>query len=332
MARSEKKLKLLYVLDTLRRFSDEENPINAVEICEKISAQGISAERKSVYDDIEALIDFGYDIIKTTVPKRGYFLAGREFEPPEIYLLTDAVRAANFISAKKTRELTKKLGTMLSIPQAARREKGIYMDSANKCKNEQIYYSIDSISRAISSGRKVRLKYSVRRLNEDRETSVRTKEMVISPYAMTWQDDHYYLIGNYEKYDNLIHLRIDRMRSVEVTGYQSRHFSKVSEYKDFFDVSDYTKKLFGMHGGELCEIELRCSNQILEQIIDRFTEDIFICRSDDTHFTFTISAALSEALITFIMNYALDIEVVSPEILRERIADRAEQILSIYRK
>lgn len=330
--RSGQKLKLLYIIEILRHETDEDHPISAPEICDKLAANGITAERKAIYGDIETLIDFGYDIVKTRVPKAGYFLASREFEIPEIYLLSDAVRTARFISAKKTRELISKLDSMLSDYQAKKRNKGIYIDSAGKCNNEEIFYNIDGISRAIENKHKIALKYGVRELDSNREIKTVLKERVISPYAMTWQDDHYYLIGNYDKYDNLIHMRIDRMRSVNELNEPVRPFSEVSEYRDVFDVADYTKKLFSMFGGETQEIELRCSKNVLEQVADRFGENIFIRNVTDTHFSFSVKAVISGALATWIMNYGEDIEVLSPQSLKDMITDRAEEILRIYGK
>lgn len=330
--RNGQKLKLLYIIEMLRRDTDEDHPISAPEICDKLAANGITAERKAIYGDIETLIDFGYDIVKTRVPKAGYFLASREFEVPEIYLLSDAVRTARFISAKKTRELISKLDGMLSDYQAKKRNKGIYIDGMGKCTNEEIFYNIDGISRAIENRHKIILKYGVRELDSNREIKTVLKERVISPYAMTWQDDHYYLIGNYEKYDNLIHMRIDRMRSVTETNEKIRPFSEVSEYKDTFDVADYTKKLFSMFGGETQEIELCCNKRILEQLTDRFGENIFIRNVTDTHFSFSAKAVISEALATWIMNYGEDIEVIAPQKLKSMITDRAEKILHMYAK
>ena len=120
-------MKLLYIVDILEKYTDEDNPINATELCNRLEALGVSAERKAIYNDIDTLIDFGYDIIKTRVPRFGYFLASRRFELPEVYLLSDAVRSAEFISPKKTRELISKLDSMLSENQARKRENGIYI-------------------------------------------------------------------------------------------------------------------------------------------------------------------------------------------------------------
>ena len=328
-ARRGQKVKLLHIIDILKKYTDEEHPLSATQICEKLESVGVTAERKAIYDDIECLIGFGYDIIQTRVPKSGYFLGSREFELPEIYLLGDAVRTAKFISAKKTRELTGKLEGMLSDYQ--HREKGIYIDGSDKTRNEEIFYNIDTIGRAIENHRKITFKYGTRSLAENREIVTSYKMRTISPYAMTWQDDHYYLIGNYDKYDNLIHFRIDRMRAVTETNEPWRHYSEVSDYEAAFDVADYTKKLFGMFVGEAQTVELRCKRDILEQVADRFGENVFIRNVTDTHFDLGVDAVVSEALVTWLTNYGDGIEVLSPKTLRDMIKNRAEKILSLYK-
>ena len=322
-------LKILYILDFLKRESDEEHPVTAADICEYLDSQGIAAERKSVYADISALTDYGADIVRSGSP-RGWFLASRKFEEPEIYLLADAVRTAGFISAAKTRELVKKLDSFVSRYQAQKRENRVYFSSCTKSVNEEIFYSIDKISRAVSEKKKIRFEYVNRVLSPDRTIEKQKREMLISPYALTWQDDHYYVIGNYEKYDNLIHLRLDRMYKVEITDMPQRHFSEVSEYTDYFDTPDYTAKLFGMHGGEIYNIELKCSKKITEQVADRFGEDIFIKKVTDEDFCFTVRAALSDALVSWVISYGDRVKVLEPQILRDMVVNRTENVLGLY--
>lgn len=330
-ARNGQKVKLLYIVDILKKYTDEDHPITATEICEKLASNGVTAERKAIYDDIAQLTDYGFDIIKTRTPKSGFFLASREFEIPEISLLIDAVKTAKFISAKKTRVLVSKLERMLSVYQVKKGDKSVFIDYSEKSHNEEIFYSIDTISRAIESQKKISLKYGVRELNENREMVTNYKTRVISPYALTWQEDRYYLIGNYDKYDNLIHLRLDRMRSVQVLDEPLRHFSKFTSYTDTFDVSDYTKKLFGMFGGDFEEIELRCSKDILEMVADRFSENLFIRNVTDEYFSITVKAAVSEGLVTWIMNYGDKIKVLKPFGLIDKIKLRAETITNLYK-
>ena len=328
--KQRQKLKLIYVFDILKKYSDEENPLNAAQIVEHLSAYGIEAERKSIYDDIFNLEEYGCDIIKSETGKKGWFIGDREFEIPEIYLLSDAVRSAKFISAKKTRELLSKLNGMLSIYQAKRRKNAVYFAAEDKCGNEELYYNIDKISFAIENKKQITLKYSSREFSSDRSVAKNTKEMRINPYALTWQEDHYYLIGNHIKYDNLLHLRLDRISSVEITDEDVRHFSEVSEYKEFFDTAHYTQKLFGMYSGELTQIELCCNRKIAEQVFDRFGENIFVKNVTEQQFEFTVKAALSEAIVTWIINYGENLKVKKPQELREMVKKRALTVLKNY--
>lgn len=328
--RENQKLKLIYILDILKKYSDEDNPLNASQIMERLSEYGICAERKSVYADIQALEDYGCDIIKAADSKKGWFIGEREFEVPEIYLLADAVRSAKFISSKKSRELINKLNSMLSVHQAKKIKNSVFFVSGDKCPNEELYYSIDKISTAIENKKQIKLSYSSRLFTTDRKVERRYKEMLINPYALTWQDDHYYLIGNYVKYDNLIHLRLDRISSVEITDNAVRHFSEVSEYTDYFDTADYTNKLFGMYTGELTEVQLRCDRSITEQVLDRFSEDIFIKDVTDTKFSFAVKAIISEALVTWIINYGKNLTVIKPDALKEMVKNRALEVLNNY--
>lgn len=323
------KLKLIAVLDVLREHSDEENPITASAICDLLAERGITAERKSVYADIEALTDYGYDIVRSYSPK-GFFLGSREFEEAEIYLLSDAVRTAKFISPKKTRVLVKKLGSLLSRGQRKKREKDIYFNPSQKCSNEEIFYNIDTISQAIRQNKMVEFDYVSREL-KGREFVDVIKKLWVSPYALTWQDDHYYLICNFQKYNNLVHMRLDRMSKVKIRKETARHFSEVSEYTDFFDVADYTNKIFGMYTGNIQTIELCCKKKLAKTVVDRFSENIFITNVTDDEFCFSYKAAVSDALVTFLLNFGDEIRVINPQNLKEMIVNRAEKVINMYK-
>ncbi len=330
-ARTNQKMKLLYIIDILEKYSDEENPINATELCRRLEAVGVSAERKAIYNDIDTLIDFGYDIIKTRTPRFGYFLASRRFELPEVYLLSDAVRSAEFITPKKTRELIAKLDAMLSENQARKREKGIYIDGRIKCKNEEIYYNIDKISNAIEDKKQIKVVYCQRALEEGKKIVIKEKALTVSPYALIWENDKYYLVCNNAKYDNLMHLRLDRIKKAEVTPETARHFSEVSEYTEYFDIADYSSKTFNMYTGEIQEIELKCSKKILEQIVDRFSDEIFIYKVTDNTFSFSANAVISRGLISWILQYGADIEVISPKKLKDDVVKTVQGIKDIYK-
>ena len=326
------KLKILYIIDILKKYSDEEHPINATEICEKLWSYGIAAERKAIYSDIENLIFYGFDIIKTRSPRAGFFMGTRELELPELYLLIDAVQAANFITPKKTRELVKKLENMMSGEQAKAREKSVFFEYKNKCKNEEIFIIIDGLRTAIEQNKKVLLKYQHRKIDDGRQLTFMQREFVISPYALIWMGDHYYLVCNNEKYNNLMHMRLDRMRGVTILDEPRRHHSEVSPYKDRFDIADYAGKSFNMFGGEVTDIEFTCSYEILDQVIDRFSEDIYLAGASDETFTFRTKGMVSEGLVGWILQFGGDIEVKSPKKLRDMITEKVEVLQKTYKK
>lgn len=317
---AKQKLKLLYLQAILREKSDEKHPLSSADLGRELEKVGIQAQRKSIYSDIDVLRSFGMDILNVTQPKRGYYLATRGFELPQVRLLMDAVRAADFITEKKSKELIHCLSSLVSEHQGGEIQRQIYINGSHKHTNEEIYYSIDAVSDAIAKGKKIELLYHRRQLDEQGGICVQSKEFTISPYALMWMDDHYYLVGNHEKYSNLMHLRIDRMKKVTVLDDPARSFEEVCEYRGFFDTADYASKIFHAFGGETELVELRCRNAFLEEMLDCFGEDITIRSSGKDHFTFQTNVAASEGFVATLLSFGDKVEVLTPRSLRSRMA------------
>ncbi len=324
------KLKTLIVYKTLLKYSDEENPLSTTELISLLKEKGINSERKSIYADIEALKEIGCDIVSTISPKRGFFVASRDFELPEVRLLIDAVNSAGFITPNKSKALVDKLEGLVSVYQAQAMESQVYCESAIKCENEEIYYIIDYLHRAIIKSKKVKFIYKKRNIDRENRKSYTEKAFTVSPYSLIWKEDHYYLICNNQKYDNLMNLRIDRIRKIEILDEASRPFSEVSEYKNSFDSADYASKMFNMFSGTTQDITLECNLDLREDIIDRFGSKIPLKAVDSNHFETTFSAALSDGLVSWIMQYGKDIKVISPRELREMIKNKANSIAELY--
>lgn len=324
------KIRILKLLDIFCAKTDEDHPLSAAELIKELEALGITCDRKTIYEDVDALCFCGYDIIKTRTPKAGYFLSSREFELPEVALLTDAVLSADFITSKKTAQLVKKLSRLLNMYQAEKYKTRGFIDNRNKGDNEEIYYSIDAVERAVQARKKISFSYIKHELQDGHHPEATAKQMTVSPYALIWADDHYYLICNYEKYDNLMHLRLDRMKSVKVLKEDFRHFSEVSEYKKEFNIADYGSKVFNMFSGSQQEITLECSTDILEQVIDRFSDKIFIRSSEEKTFVFSTKAFISDGLVAWIMQFGNKMKIKSPESLAEKLLLKAKEIESNY--
>ena len=127
-----------------------------------------------------------------------------------------------------------------------------------------------------------------------------------------------------------MHLRLDRMKNVTITNEDFRHFSEVSEYKDEFNTADYSEKVFNMFSGEEQEIVLDCSTDILEQVIDRFSDKIFIRQSETNRFKFSHKAYVSDGLVAWIMQFGEKMRVEAPEELKLKILNRTTEIQKLY--
>lgn len=324
------KIKTLLVFKYLNDYSDESHPLSTTDLIEMLEKDGITCERKSIYADVKTLNQLGFNIMTTLSPKRGYFMATRQFELPQVRLLVDAVSSAAFITPKKTSDLISKLEGLVSKNQAADLISQVYIDSNTKCNNEEIYYVIDKLHDAIINKYKVSFQYRRRNIDKKNKKSYVNKEFKVSPYALIWKDDHYYLVCNNEKYDNLMNLRLDRIRKISPIDEPVRPISQVSDYENEFDVADYTSKMFNMFSGYNASVTLICNLNLREEIMDRFGAKIPLTAVDSDHFQTTIDAAVSEGLVTWIMNFGNKIKVGGPQELVDMIKNRANDILQIY--
>ena len=324
------KIKTLLVFKYLNDYSDESHPLSTKDLIEMLEKDGITCERKSIYADVKTLNQLGFNIMTTLSPKRGYFMATRQFELPQVRLLVDAVSSAAFITPKKTSDLISKLEGLVSKNQAADLISQVYIDSNTKCNNEEIYYVIDKLHDAIINKYKVSFQYRRRNIDKKNKKSYVNKEFKVSPYALIWKDDHYYLVCNNEKYDNLMNLRLDRIRKISPIDEPVRPISQVSDYENEFDVADYTSKMFNMFSGYNASVTLICNLNLREEIMDRFGAKIPLTAVDSDHFQTTIDAAVSEGLVTWIMNFGNKIKVEGPQELVDMIKNRANDILQIY--
>lgn len=334
----KQKLKLLYIADFLRRNSDEDHAVSTAQIIDYLASQGVAAERKSIYNDIEVLSEYGLSILRGTVPQKGYYLAVRDFEPSELLLLVDAVQASPVISQRKTNALIGKLCGMTSVymaerlnPAADGASGGAHGRSGVKSENEEFYYNIDQIHTAIVTGRKLRFIYHHRVLAGNLPVFDAGREFIISPYAAMWHLDKYYVVGNYEKYDDLSHYRIDRMKKVQCTAAPARRLCEVSSYADTFDSADYARKVFNMYAGDepVC-VELECDSRLLEAMIERFGINVPYRQLTDGRFTVKANAVANEGFINWILNFGGGVVVRSPRELRRSIKERLAAMAESY--
>lgn len=326
-----KRVKTEYILKYLSEYSDSEHCVNSNAIISYLAENGINCARKSIYDDISALNLFGYDISRGASSNDGYFLAERPFETSEIRLMIDAVTSAPFITEKKTNELIEKLLGFLSVYQQEVISSQLSKSKRVKFSNEQIYYVIDEINRAISEKKRIEFDYYKYIINDNKPILTKQRRFEISPYALVWANDKYYLVGNYDKYDNLSNYRIDRIKMIDITDKDARPYSELSKSDEEFDASDYVKKNIMMYNGEEVEIELVCSNEILDLMIDRFGSDTMIVNKMKNRFYIKTTVFFSDGLIDWLFQYCDRLKILSPKILEQKIIEKAEATINFLK-
>lgn len=327
MAKSPKqKMKLLFMIQMLKEHTDEHHVLTTQEIIEKLAANDIHAERKSIYDDIRTLQDFGYDIMQADSRNGGgYWLGSREFELPELKLLVDAVQSSRFITTRKSRELIKKLEQKVSRHDAGKLQRQVYVAGRIKTENESVYYSIDNIHRAIQENRQIRFTYMD--WNLKKQLLPRPNgEKKVSPWALIWQDENYYLAA-FDSEDKIIkHYRVDKMGKVEVADESREGVEQFST----IDLTSYTNQTFGMYGGREETVTLQMPNRLIGVVLDRFGKDADIRPMENDTFRVRAKVAVSGQFYGWLAGIGREVSIESPAAVREAYADWLRSILEQY--
>ncbi len=326
---SNQKIKLLAISDIFRRETSEENPLSVPQLIDKLKAYDIEAERKSLYDDIEVLIQYGMDIVKSGSGRNtAYYLGSSEFEINELKLLADAVACSKFITPKKSNELIKKLGTLTNKYDAKELKRNIIVSDrvSRKSQNEKIYYNVDTIRKAIEEKKKIRFLYFD--YNRDKKQVYHNDgtHSVVSPYALCWRDDNYYLVGYYDKYGKVSNFRVDKIEKAEIICDE-----EYVKQPDEFNLNEYTKSLFGMFGGEKVEVKFRAENSLSGVVFDRFGKETRLLPDGDDYFTFHYTVDLSPVFYGWVAQCGEKIEIISPEDVRNDFKSFLKNISKLYK-
>lgn len=329
MPRSDKqKLKLMYLIKLFEERTDVSHGLSMTDIIEALSEEGITAERKSIYADISALNEFGFDIVKDNEGKACvYKLVERDFEIAELKLLVDAVQSSKFITESKSNKLIKKIEGLASNNEAKSLHRQVYVANRIKTTNESVYYNVDDIQKAISENHKVSFQYFQWNPNKEKELRHNGMRYEISPWALTWDDENYYMVGYDSKERKIKHYRVDKMLKIEIMTDSKREGKAL--FKDM-DMAVYSKKIFGMFGGVEETVVLECKNGISGVIIDRFGTEVDIIKRATDSFTVRVNVQISPQFLGWVFSLGENIKIISPDSVIERMRDEITRIRGIY--
>ena len=305
------RLKILYLYKILWEKTDSEHALTMPQIQSELEKYGVEAGRKAIYEYIDALREFGADIDSGMGKSSGYSLASRTFDLPELKLLADAVASSRFFTEKRAKELIGKLETLCSEHEAGSIRRQVYIADRLTTDNERIYYNVNEIHRAIAEKRMITFKYFDYDIRKRKKYS--DGERVCSPYALTWNDERYYLIADYEKHGGLTNFRVDRMENVQILDKPAKKKPRG------FKLSDYMGSTFSMFSGREETVSLRFNNKLIKVVLDRFGMSVALIPDGDEHFIVRVPVRVSspEPFFGWLFQFDTDVQILSPKTLRD---------------
>ena len=323
---ANQKLKLLCLCRILWERTDEEHPMTVPELIQALEEWDIKAERKSIYDDMEALRFFGLDVQNRKGKDPGWFLGGRTFQLAELKLLVDAVQSSRFISQRKSNDLIGKLESQASCHQARQLQRQVYVDRRAKTMNESVYYTIDKLHTAIANHRSVSFKYFEYNVKKERVFRREGKRYDVSPAGLIWDNENYYLAGYDHRSKEMRHYRVDKMAELAVTCLPLEGIS------GDFDIASYAKKHFGMFSGREGQVTLRCRSSLVGVVLDRFGREVILVPDGEEHFTVTVQAVVSPQFLGWVFGLGEGVTIKGPEWAREMLREQLDAVAGQYRK
>lgn len=320
------KQKMLYIKNMLERETDCEHGLSMADFLVRLKEIGIDAERKSIYDDIECLRASGMDIKLSRGKRFTYYLDNRMFETAELKLLVDAVQVAKVLTIEQSRQLIKKIEQLTGIHEAKKLNRHVVIQGRNKTVNEDVYQAIDAIHEAIFANRKIRFCYFDWTVEKKKLLRHGGTPYEISPWALVWNDEQYYLVAYDHKSAMIRHYRVDKMIDVSVIDEEregQKHFSD-------FRLDAYSNRVFGMFTAEEKRVTLECHNDMIGVIMERFGEDVMVIPYGENVFRVTVTVAVSTWFFSWLFGFGNKIRIISPDDVREEYRKKIIKTLEEY--
>lgn len=326
---TNQKFKLYRLAQIMLDNTDDEHYITMPEIMSALGEYEITADRKSIYNDLRDLAKLGIEVEGEKVGNRyHYHVVNRPFELPELKLLVDAIQSSKFITERKTNALIRKLEKLVSRYEAMKLQRQVYVSGRIKTMNESIYYTVDAIHNAISENRKIRFQYFQWNVKKEMELRHGGAFYHISPWSLLWDNENYYLVG-YDSEAGLIkHYRVDKMLHIQMSDEKREgreHFKKM-------DMAAYSRKSFGMYRGKERKVRLLVENRMAGVIIDRFGKDVMLIPADGEHFTVTVDVHVSGQFLGWIISLGEGVQIISPDEVVEQMRQEVERLARQYQQ
>ena len=322
------KLKMLYLVKIFSEETDDNHALTMAQIIAMLGGYGVNADRKTLYQDFDELRKFGFDIIGQQEGRNHYYYLGsRDFELPELKLLVDSVQSAKFITDRKSSQLIRKLESLVSRYEGSQLHRQVIIAGRVKTMNESIYYNVDKIHAAIGADRQIRFKYFDWNLKKEMEPRYGGRWYQLSPWALMWDDEKYYLVAYDAKHETIIHYRVDKMTQIGILDEKREGHEAFRK----FNIAHYTNTLFGMYAGDETKVTIEAENRLVSVFIDRFGKDIIIAPVDEDHFRTTVTVAVSKQFFGWLMAIDGDVKIVAPDSVVKQMKAEIDRLAEKYK-
>lgn len=312
MSRStEQKIKLLVLYEILYKNTDEERTMTTGELIASLKEKGIEVSRKTLYEDIEALNKYGYEVMCDKSRSNRYYVSDRKFERTEIQFLLNAIGVSHALTDQKTTVLIEKLLELVGISEADQLNHTISI--SDKHGNERIYYSIDAITTAILKRKKLSFLYFDYDENCKRVYRKERSRYKVNPLGITYYGDNLYMICYHDNHADTANYRIDRMDETQV---EQEEILCLEKYEDF-DIKSYRQRQFGMFVGEQTEVKLTFPKEMIEVAIDRFGENISPKNIGDDQYLIKVTIQVSKLFFSWLTSFEGKVGIQSPLSVRD---------------
>ncbi len=308
------KWRILFLEKYLLNHTDDDHAVSTEDLVRIYEENGYKANRHTIKDDVDALIASGTEIIseRTGGGKTYYHVGTRLFELAELKMLVDAVSSSRFITKAKSDTLIKKLTELTNEQNRPSLTAKIYTADQIKTTNPVVFQTVDTICKAIDASNKISFHYYSYTPEKRRVFKNEGKEYIVSPYALIWNDERYYLAAQYKQEGSVITFRIDRIHGVEI-------LEEVAVKDDSFNPSEYVSKTIMMYDGGIAEQEvvLSCDNKLMQNVVDKFGEEIETDILNEDTFSAKIVVRPSRTFFSWVFGFCGGIRILEPTSVRE---------------
>lgn len=315
-ATGNKKMLNMLILEILRKYTDEDHSLTQQEIIRLLGVNyGMECDRRSVKNNILSLKELGYDISM----EKGYRLLSREFDDSELRILIDSVLFSKSISTKQAKGLIEKIRSLASNYFNVKVSHVSNLPELNRTINKQAMYSLDAINDAIAGKKKISFIYN--QIGTDFKLHPKREEpYIVNPYQIVANNGKFYLISNYDKYDNVAHFRIDKMTEVRVLDDKIKPMSKVPELERGLNLPKHMAEHFYMFSGASVTAKIKTTEDMMSELVDWFGTDFRIVEKTDDFIVIRV-VCNQDALRYWALQYGPYVEVLEPKALRDRLAE-----------